>query len=1791
MLTLAIGLLAALPAAAVEPITEQSNECLNPGGQGLPCATEADCALNLYATICVEHTPGEVTSRACEIPCETGSGLELEPDRAACAVGETCREAKATPGRKAYYCQPTKFRVDLNLLDQCVVHFLSGLQPSFSTNQCSLEANLTRLLDQNGDLGFDIFDLDLCVLAFLEQPGCDLQTGLCSGEGLTPCAEDAACGAGLYCDTERHVCQRDCGIIASREDEFGELDRQCTGALKTCDYARGRCELIDVEDLTCQVAADCPPGAYCLVGRCAPQCYRGVDCPSTQWVCAPDNTCRAAPSPEADEGFVFDPKRYAVRFGRDELQLNAIQTSDASALAIMDLVTKRQVVDNPSVSFGYRLQLGYGLKQDQQCLEAVSVLCDAAGVDLSGYAWANPATCSGDKPCMVQACQAQQKDCIIDDSEQWIRLVSPFGLVSAAGRKSLALELETAVADKLSPGRYVATLQAIFDNGDSDSVPVVLTKATPSGEYEGKLTLYRQQVENALNGSRPLYLSMRIELLDETTQWDTLMQQHHLNPAGSGGGGSAAPLIDITEGRLVRARLHGNDTLLYTRGDATSVAQNEVPLVGIYSPELGRIRLIGIIDIPASLCIGEKGSCTKTDPDQVTDTDPVMVMNLFGRPIRRQIEFFGPFDDAAARFHGIYRETITGMAPGGITLEGGFILDQLLQDSSPVAAKDGLILTSGGGIDYPAQSELLAATDDRLTLCPAEKHTPIASKTAWRSYLTSARRSGPATPTSALGRTTMFPSLVDFRSHIDVALAALQTATTAGQQQHLNIYEFLSERLVPCDSADPQPPAACIAEKAVRCGLLEHQHAILDGWVNQDAVKNAADKGDLELFCLDTVPTEGCSAVSTGAPELFALQEHGRFWSNLAQILKFQADRARSNAFLVLFKNEVNPFAQGAALSYKADQLRDAVAGYDKVIKQIVGKAPSAVLFGWPARAFKQAGFDWLKTMRTIASDRMDAIAELVDLRRRVFLSTSETDFIFAHHMLQQEFLLQVYLMELQARWQGELFSYDGHAGQALERGQQIVAQLNPAKNPIGVTPGQVFFENGNPDRSNWQGFRDTLVGDDGEGGLLGDARGHVLDAVGELKAAVADVDALEASLKESKGALEDTLDGLCGDPKTACNAALAAFSDAGALAADVRCLLSGSSCTNPWATGGTELTCPAHANKLTGSDTCSELVLGFKQGITDLSGTPGLYSKPDCHLQAAGITVNVNGTMRPCAGGEVGALIQERALVDLQRQIVLKNFYSLVAGLKTKITAYTKTNQVDDDLEKLVTGLDAATRALDLAILVGDWVLVIYKERAGTVDCIFIAGVAAGTDCPQKAASTLMAALGEHIWDSIKFAFAIAKQGMEIKKGVAEKEAENQKKGYEQGLELDGMADASPLLDEYLVLTQTAFNMSLQTMDLRAKAQAAVDQYGEDVGFVADHLVGRETGSLLRGDHLVKKATGAFRQILLVTYKMTQAFAHHYNLPPGDAAALSTQALALVTLDEVADFAAGLDKREQDYCGQEAIDCDAMTNIGVVRYSLRDTLFPNLRDVIDGKTGKVVTAGQQFHNLITAPPFLKRRLRGTIVVDQVELPFGVTLNVQENTKNGQPAWLIDPLTCNHMLDAHDPADPLGTHTGNLAVEVMGANLGSGVETLHYELIRGPTDLARSCHVESVVKDVGTLPVAEYPVRTHVIGYAPQNLEGQKDDPQSYVTRSNPLPACLSEAAESADLDGAPCWRFFGRDRTLSSLDWKLVVPLVADGAATGNTWVTGEGLPEEARPVIEDIVLYFRYRARPIEE
>jgi len=1713
-------------AAQDEPLTGVDNACVDAGGMGAVCADQGDCAARAFATACVQHEADDPASRRCEVPCEAEEGGV--PDEALCSLGETC---VAAAGDGAFYCRPSAFRMDLNLLDQCVAHFLEGTPPVLSPGHaCSLERNLARLLDQDGNLTFDIFDVDLCIRAFLDQPSCDGDAGVCPDDDLRFCREDDDCGEGLYCDPDRNHCTRECGLVAARELGFTVLERGCAGRLKSCDFSRGRCEDVDPAEASCQVDGQCPSGSYCFLGRCAPTCSRGLDCPDSSWFCTDNGRCRVQPAPEGDPGFVFEPKNYAVLFGNSSLALTAIEAEQAARLLIMDLTTKREVRNNPSVGFGYRLEITYSLKQEAKCLE------DPEDWSLE-----------------------DRDDCLIDPSEEFVTPLAPFGTVFAAGRPEVRVRLNEAATGRLSPGSYVATVNAIFDNGSQDRFRIHYDKLTPSGTYEGTMTVSLGGPENTLEGRTPLMLAARLHIKDEEVRWNQLLSDENLTPAGG------EDLVDLTRGRLVHGKLQANQALAFALPGARTPADNEVPVKGLYSPRDGMMRLIGVVDLAADFCRGEDGPCDGGDGLEVD--------NPFGRAIRRVFQLAGTYEDATRRYYGLYRERVSGLVPGAdLTLDGAFLLDQTEFDPSELTIAAPLLAEDAPVVAFPETEDLVAALEaEELAACGARQ----AAFEDADAYV-------------ALQRGAGFPvhsDLVEFEALLAEALTDIGAVDKS--ERMLTLYDYLAGWIVPCGAEHAGEgvlgrgsPTACVDTDKARCGLALHRKALLSGFVLPTDVDGPGE-AELPLFCRSTIPVEGCDVDPETQSALATLYEHNRFHQELAQATKFYADRELSDAFFTLYRHRANPFAQGAALSYKSERLRAAFASYGELLDLYLSPSAAGVLWLWPMAEFQGRGNEWLRQMQVVVADRLEVQRQLVDLRRRLFAGTDRNDRLFAEHLAQVEYLVQVYLLALQRRWQGPGFASTGRGAEVFATLQKMLLQLHESKNPLGVTANQVYFESRDPSRSNWHAYLARLVGEGGDGGLMAQAELEVDEAVAELQASLRDVDALEDRIFAARQEYEDTLVSLCGpetlsDAQTVCDRMLARLAAGGEL--DPSTELEKVCEEAAWPDAILPWPLDPHASY---GDQCDAVVDLFRDSYD---------AEAACPLPAAGHTVLVRGRERVCLGGEMGALLQERQVLrteiaamtqpmlraweDLEAYLAHRHDTKVIEGYKTAASiAMAVINLI---IETIQESTIEGTKKV--------------KEMLKSSECVFIAGFSVGTDCPQK----IGAGVGKLGLAGIKWAVFMALHVLHEKWDTITEALLSQfdTKLFHAQTEMEAGSIRRSLgaaLDGYGATLQALASVELRIVELEYTAQHAADRLDDELGMTLDHLVGRETGSVLVGNQWVGRSAKTFAEVLSTAYRMVMAFTHRYNLPADESSALVARVLQAVTFDDVwgvIDTVVGI---EDSYCGREGLDCDAFNNVSVLRFSLRDELFPGLRDLVDPRTGRVVTRGEQFHNLVGSPPYLRRRIRGNHAVDQIELPFTVWLQMLDT--GGLQRWMIDPTQCNHLVDAPPGGNQVLGTAGTVAVNVVGRNLDDLDRSVKYELARGHADQLRSCYPEPVVREVGTAPVLDYPVRTQVVGYAPQSVPGMQPSPPTFVTRSAELPACVNQPEAAGQLVGAGCWRFFGRDRSLAAPDWMLTLPLRIGGAETTNTWLAGEGLPEETRPVIEDIVLYVRYRSRPIQD
>src|SRR5262249_10578189 len=148
--------------------------------------------------------------------------------------------------------------------------------------------------------------------------------------------------------------------------------------------------------------------------------------------------------------------------------------------------------------------------------------------------------------------------------------------------------------------------------------------------------------------------------------------------------------------------------------------------------------------------------------------------------------------------------------------------------------------------------------------------------------------------------------------------------------------------------------------------------------------------------------------------------------------------------------------------------------------------------------------------------------------------------------------------------------------------------------------------------------------------------------------------------------------------------------------------------------------------------------------------------------------------------------------------------------------------------------------------------------------------------------------------------------------------------------------------------------------------AQGVADRYAAQTGDVINKLLGDGSGQTLRANQLVRTADNDFQDLLVLAYKMTRAFVHRYNFAD-TAEGWTNKVYRSLTLTDVQALRDALTNAEQGYCGMQGADCDTGNNRQVFRFSMREQLFPGLKDIVDPNSGRVLFAGEQFHNLITS--------------------------------------------------------------------------------------------------------------------------------------------------------------------------------------------------------------------------------
>ncbi len=1846
-------------------------ECSN--GQGEECTNSAQCGNYEMATVCVDSFGS--ANGTCEIPCQDEEG---EPVPNMCTMGETCIQGLTDgyPG-KAYYCKPSQFMMDLNLLDSCIQYFVEGLPPPdfLSTNECSLERNLNQMLDQTGDAKFNIFDVDGCINSFLDvqketcdcpansvQRGvscftdlncldgerCDTELNLCrtkdiynqerhdatcntdvdclSGERCdddfnfcrayceldadcgvgtscnknthfcecdnpvcpeddverVPCATDEECGMGLFCDPEMRYCQRECGFIVDRTSSISTdtLERTCSGNLKVCEYYRGKCEKVDIDDATCLVDSDCPSGAYCFVGYCEPKCYSAIQCPDSNWYCSKANTCLPVPPLGGEGEEPFDPMDYSLLFSQRKFSMDTLNDEYKIPLLIMNLKTRKQVINQPNVVFGYRMEIKYELKQEGKCNQNFSEL------------YAEELSKCGSKECEDYWNTLKNEiieDCIIDDTEEFITVENPFGTVYGAGDPTIDLRLNYGAVDELTPGLYMATVRIIFNNGDTDQATVTFQKTSPNGEYTGQLTVYRGGPENSL-GTSNLEMKLFIDTDAPQVEWDELLKQNNMY--------EEKEYLDVTRGFPITGHLSGNTSVVFNNPAAQSRKDNIIPVKGIYAAHLGQIRLTTVIEIGKGFCRSEDGHCDPSDPRQL------QVDNVFDRDLRRLIEFVGPFDYKNRRFTGGYRETISGLVPAGqdLTLEGTFHLRQTRQDDSEIELDDPL-LEEQTALGFPERYQILSRVQEDIDqYCGGfEGEDNFDADSSFDSYMN--QFDGADGP--------IFEEMIFFEGEIGRALDELEN----NQQNYLTLSDYLKGQIEFCpegwcncteeeiSSGGCPISDNCICYEKLRCGLALYRKAILsmrpdtesstqscdddedcadglfcntgkgecqcggdadcgpgnicnasthhcqdmsNGWVNMANVAVSEGYNSYTLFCPE-LPLYGsdCLISATENPTLVSLQEHNRFYKELVQTLSYEAGNALSDAFYVMYKAyEGDELDADSAFEHKELRYYDALDSYNELRQEFFSPEATAIKFQWPMRWFATIGNSWLQYMNTVGNDRLDTLIDMMDMRRRILQDTDESDYVFAQHLLHEEYLTQVFIFVLQEHWQNELFAYTGFSADTIEKGNILLSRVNEMRNPLGFHPNRIYFENSDLTLNNWQNYKRRVEQE------LVRAEESVAQAIQNMKGALSDKDNLETSLLHAAHAFDSNLEQYCGSDEPLPKECTMTLEER-----ELATSCTGAGCLFDW-------TCDKDGEK-----DCDRVVQAFTDTVeeTDAHG---------CRADSRIFSVRTNNQDRLCVRGQMGTLLQEGQLLKLQ----IEQTYGKVEGVLRSIAreqTYLAETQSDNAALMKFLGEQALTfETTNNDIREAQSIFDFAFKAADAIVCELIVGVAMGTDCPQTIVMAILQAEAMLIKDTMMNPLYRTLDELHWMKEEYIQSYGNDKEIAQLRKNLDTMvAQVESYILEYQLLIQQLFNNELKIADTYYVAQQTAARYNEVVGSIVDRLIGRETGSVLLRNAMVKESNERFQEVLLETYKMAQAFIHRYNYGVG-AQTVANKVYQLQTIDDVKDFIEELTKLEDNYCGAQGLDCDNKHNQKIFRLSMRDALYPKLQDIVDPKTGSVLTKGEQFHNEITSSLRLLKRKRDSNVRKQIELPIQIWMakggGISSNT-----GYMVNPEECNHFIVGQRNGGM--TSAGTIAVNVVGTRLSENIE---YELWRNDTDYIRSCNEK--VSEV------ERKVNLYTVGWTPQHAFGQLDQPDSFLTHSLAFTACKNnwrlEDVNTRNSEDS-CYNYFARGRSLGTLDMRFVIPFLDDE----QSWILGDGLPDNEKPIIEDIVLYFRYNSEPI--
>lgn len=1639
-----------------------------------------------HAQTCTQEAVYCVSDSGC--PTETGSGLARtcisgncqyrcddalgNPTPNLCMLGETCTAGVSVGGLDVNYCRSSTFAMDLNLLDSCIYHFVKGIDPPLLGSAGNNSCTVSNALSQMLHRDSDS-DFDI------------YDVDLCVKDFLKekPCdlATKTCANDQTFCETD-NACGDGlfCNALMHRcERECGFIVSRNTSKVYSLErYCSGDGQVCNYERGKC-VQADlsestCQLDSDCPVGT---YCFVGECRPKCyRSLDCPDDTWMCNGQNECV------PKPKSLSGVTVNPKDYAIQFSDKNVnidginnIARIPLVIM-DVRTKKQIFNNSNVVFGYRLETSYGRKLSPECLGDNVSVD----------------------------GCVVAKDREFLTLSNPFGTISGDKVNTIDVSLNATAAAKLPVGFYEVVLRVIFNNGSQTTTTVRYQRPSLSGAYTGTVEVHVGGSVNVLADSN---LDLQLRVKPSTITWKKLLTDNNLAENDE--------FEDLTVGNEVEGYIDGNGSTIFTNPASRDPAQNRVYIKGIYSVRLARMRLIAVIEHGANDCISESGACGTVGEFSVT--------NPFRRKIRRLVEFIGPYDATTRVFSGVYRETFSGLTPSDITFDGKFRIYQSAQAEDTIAVPVKLLAVAGA-LGFPNEdSILIEANNDVNKYCASSSAS--ADAIAMKSRFSTKDSFGQMLASYEVNPPALAKNLVHFEGSLAEAVGRLPASSKAA----LTVAEFLKGQAGFC----PTDFGQCVNRPDAECGLALFKKAILQRWAVVDAT-NTTNRPP--LFCTrGNVSNSAACVSSTELPAYAALQEHNRFYRELVQTWVYTASGNWSDAFYALYKAaNGDAMYQSNAFAVKSNYMKAAITAYDNALSASLSNSATAILFQWPVASFQTNGQAWLDQLYNLSNNRLEAVIELLGFRRRV-LKDGEDRVTYAHHVVQYEYLQQAFLAILQQHWQGSQFTYRGEGRDSLLRGQKLLQVSDLSRNPLGLHPNRVYFQNNELSLKNWKFHLDRvdkLLNGDPVYQKVG-LRETVSTANEQMKNALKSTEALAAQILQNKLTLEAELDERCGASSavtTACTK------------------VDFTKIEKEWTCDGREC----------------ESVIEKVRAASSLDDVACRKDVPYTEIALAG------GAVRRCMGGRIGALQQERATLEVQRRVAYDRIGLLVTQIEREKKFMTETLAGNSEFLEYIEKRNKLVNSAEDAIRSATATFEYNEIAAEPIDCLTIIGTSDGTTCPQAVAKAFvrMASAQEknNAVDGYKEALGQleAESALEVQlKSMGDEERLLRKKMD------DLVTEVGNHVSELRLINQNLGNVTYRIGDELFLAQSAAKRINEQLGSIVSQLTGEESGSVLLRNRLVKTVDAKYDATLVELYKLVQAFSHRFNNPTWNAA-LTNMVYSAVTIQDIDTVLETIASYVNTYYSGDA---DQENNVATEHFSLQELLFPNLHDVIDPQTGAVLTKGEQFHQLITSSEFTRRRKfqldTTSYIATEIALPFALWLNGRSPNGGATVQFLISPNECNHILTYDSTKSP-----GTVAVQFVGRGLNHNgeVDSVKYRLERGDTDYLRACNGGAV--------------NIFNIGVANDSAVGSMSKPPTFYSVSTDEKGCTV----SSPVNVQDCWKLFARDRSLAAPDWKLIIPLYYnEDLASEQGWLLGLDKVPEEKPIIQDILLYFRYHRAPV--